>query len=108
MVRFSLSFSKIIFWTENFFFIAAFFVLEVCLSPLAYIKVWTNILRNSKGMYQLFCYSFLWAVLGLPIMMILIALDVYYLVKLFTYTNGCRYGQKDELGEEVIEAKDRV
>lgn len=92
MEKFTYSFSICLYWIENVVFIISFFFLEIAMSPFAYVKTWSNILRNSKGFVHLFCYSFLWAVHGLPIILVIVFMDVYYLMRLYTYTNGCRVG----------------
>jgi len=99
----SKGFSYFMFWFENIYFIIAFFFFEICIMPIAYIKVWINIIRNSMGVLNTFLNCLIWAALGFFIMFYLLFKDISYLIKILSYHNGCKFGKADELAEEVID-----
>lgn len=100
MAYVSKSFSYFMFWLENIFFIASFFTFEAVILPIAYIKVWINIVRNSMGILNTILNCVVWALIGIFMMFYLLLRDVSYLAKILSYHNGCRFGKLDELAEE--------
>jgi hypothetical protein len=91
------------FWFENLFFIVAFMFFEILIMPIAYIKIWINVARNSMGILKTILNCFIWLLIGLFMMFFLVFRDVGYLIKILAYHNGCRYGKIDELAEESID-----
>lgn len=81
---------------------------ELSISPLAYGKVWINLFRNSTGVLNLMMNCVIWLLIGFPVIIFLIFGDTFYLIKILTFHNGCKFGKADELAEEIMEAKARV
>lgn len=96
----SKSFSYMMYWLENIFFIIGYLVFEIVIVPLAYLKIWFNFIKNSMGVLNLITNCFIWLCIGIPTILFLAARDLYYLIKILCYHNGCRYGKEDELQEE--------
>lgn len=80
MVKVSSYFSYGMFWLENTLLISAFFMLEVVICPLVYIKVWINILRNSIGAVKTLINSAVWTLIGVPMTLYLIFRDCSFMV----------------------------
>jgi hypothetical protein len=108
MAKISTIFSYVLYWLENTFFIFGFFMFEFAVCPLAYLKVWVNIFRNSANFLNLFFYCILWLIFGLPITVYLVLNDVFNLIRLMTYYKGCRYGMKDLMADEKLDAKAKI
>lgn len=53
MKKASKAFSYGMFWVENGIFITIFFMLEMCLVPIVYIKVFLNIVTCSMGLFTI-------------------------------------------------------
>lgn len=81
----SKSFSYFNYWLENLIFGVAFLLFEVVIMPIAYLKVWYNIIKNSMGLLNTLVNCFIWAVIGIFMMIFLIFRDVFYLFKIFSY-----------------------
>lgn len=99
----SKGFSYFMFWLENIFFIACYFGFEAIIMPVAYVKVWINIVRNSMGVLNTILNCLIWLFIGIFAMLYLLLRDVCYLIKILSYHNGCRFGKADELAEENID-----
>jgi hypothetical protein len=99
----SKGFSYLMHWLENIFFLLGFLLFEVLLAPLAYAKVWVNILVNSLGALRTICNGLLWAVLGIPMTLFLVIRDLTYLMMILCKHQGCRHGKPDEFGETVMD-----
>lgn len=108
MAYISKSFSYFMFWLENIVFVIAFFLFELLIMPIAYIKVWINIVRNSMGILNTILNCVIWALIGIFMMFFLLFRDVSYLVKILSYHNGCRFGKVDELAEESVDPALRI
>ena len=108
LTKISTTFSYVLYWAENSIFVIAFFMFEFAVCPFAYFKVWINIIRNSKDIFNLICYCVLWLLFGLPTTIFLVMRDVFNLIMLLTYYKGCRFGHKDLLGEEKVDAKTKI
>lgn len=78
-------FSYLMHWIENAIFIGGFLFFEAALAPLAYLKVWWNIIANSMGLLKTIINCILWAILGLPMMVFLLLRDATYLIKILGY-----------------------
>lgn len=104
----SKGFSYFMFWLENFFFIVLFLIFELVISPIAYFKIWINILRNSMGILNTIMNSIIWLLTGVFIIMYLLVRDMGFLLKILSYHNGCKYGKADELAEEAIDPHIRM
>lgn len=88
----SKGYSYLLFWIENLVFIGIFLGFECAIFPIAYLKVWINIIRNSIGTIKTIMNCILMAVVGLPVMFFIFMRDLYYLMKILCYHNGCRSG----------------
>ena len=99
----SKAFSYLMFWIENLLFIFGFLVFEVCISPIAYIKVWVNLIKNSMGVLNTIVNCSVWLLIGIFVMLFLIARDVTYLMKILGHHDGCKAGKVDELAEDPID-----
>jgi hypothetical protein len=93
-------FSYMMHWLENLIFIMSFLLFELFLFPIAYLKVWLNIILNSLGVLMTIGNCISWALAGLPVMFFLVLRDACYLIKILCYHQGCRYGKHDELEVE--------
>ena len=91
------SFSYIMFWTENLVFLIAYFLFEILILPLTYLKVWYNIFRTSMGVLKLILNCIVWAIIGIFMMVWLLFSDLVNLFRILCFHQGCRVGQKDEL-----------
>lgn len=99
----SIGFSYLMFWVENVFFILIFLVFEILIFPVAYIKVWINIIKNSMGILNTILNCIIFLIIGIFTMLYLLLRDVCYLIKILSYHNGCRFGKADELAEESMD-----
>jgi len=100
MVYVSKFFSYLMFWIENSVFVFIFFILELIIMPLAYLKIWFNIIKNSLGVIRTILNCLIFAILGVPIMFFIVLRDFFYLMKILCMHQGCRYGRVDELQNE--------
>lgn len=82
MVYISKFFSYLMFWIENLFFILGFLGFEMLIVPLAYIKIWFNIVKNSIGILRRLANCIGWAIVGLPMMMFIVFRDLAYIIKI--------------------------
>jgi hypothetical protein len=82
MVYISMFFSYLMFWIENCFFIVGFVGFEVLILPLAYIKIWFNIVKNSMGIIRRLVNCVVWAVVGLPMMIFIVFRDLAFILKI--------------------------
>lgn len=81
----SKGFSYIMFWIENLVFLLFFLIYETLLSPVAYIKIWYNIIKTSSSYSKIFGNCCVWILIG-PIMMpLLIVGDCINLTKILLY-----------------------
>jgi hypothetical protein len=101
-------FSYFMFWLENVIFIVVYLAMTAALGPIAYIKIWINVIRNSVGVLSTILNIVLWAISGPFLTLYLIFRDVYYLIKILSYHQGCRFGQHDEMAEEKIDPHSKV
>jgi hypothetical protein len=90
MVYISKFFSYLMFWIENLFFIIAYLLLEVILLPLAYIKIWFNIIKNSMGVLRTILNCFIFAIIGVVMMVFIFFSDMFNLIRILCYHRGCR------------------
>jgi len=100
-------FSYMMHWLENLIFIFGFLLFEFLLFPIAYLKIWVNIILNSLGVLMTLCNCLSWALLGIPVSLFLVIRDACYLMKILCYHQGCRYGKLDELAEEELPVEQR-
>jgi len=49
MIQMQNMFSKTRFWIENLFLIITFICFEILIFPVAYVKTWQNLIKNSQG-----------------------------------------------------------
>lgn len=101
-------FSYLMFWIENFLFIFAFLVFEVCISPIAYAKVWINLIKNSMGVLNTIVNCAIWLVIGIFIMFYLLLRDVVYLMKILGHHDGCKAGKVDDIGEDPVDSATKL
>ena len=78
----TMAFSYSMHWIENTFIIIGFFLFEIIIAPLAYLKVWFNIIMNSIGLVKTIINGLAWTILGLPFMSFLILRDSIYLLRI--------------------------
>lgn len=95
MERFSKAMSYIMYWVENIVYITFFGLFEMLLSPLAFAKIWYNmlqLLRNqdsgSLERVRSLMYFAVWAVLGPVVMCWLMAMDVRNFVIILLHHDG--------------------
>lgn len=81
-------FSYLMHWIENLFFIFGFIMFEGALAPLAYIKIWINIIANSMSLLKTIMNCIAWAIMGLPMMIFLILRDSFYLTRILFAHQG--------------------
>ena len=108
MLYISKGFSYVMFWLENIFFVLAFLGFEAAIFPIAYIKVWINIIRNSMGILNTILNCIVWLLIGIPMMLFLLFRDMRYLMKILSFHNGCKDGKTEELDEEPIETAKKI
>ena len=108
MTKVSLAFSFMMFWFENVIFLFIFLVFEMVIGPIAYLKVWINILKNSLGLLNTILNCVIWAIIGVPLILFLALRDICYLIKILTYHYGCTYGKIDELAEEEVDGHIKI
>jgi hypothetical protein len=77
--------SYLMFWIENIVFIAFFILLEFALMPIAYFKIWFNIITNSSSILIMFTNSVFYAFAGFGIMFWVLLKDIAYLIKILAY-----------------------
>lgn len=78
-------FSYFMFWFENIFGILAFVVFEIVICPIAYAKIWINIIRNSMGIINTIVNCIIWLFVGIFIMLFLLVRDLSYLIIILSY-----------------------
>jgi hypothetical protein len=101
-------FSFVRYWIENVFIVIAFFVFEIIIMPIAYIKIWVNLIKNSQTLFKTLVNLLVFAVIGGPLMILAVAKDVYYMLLILCYYYGCRYGKVDELAEDEVDNSLRI
>lgn len=75
------TFSKLIFWTENFFYIISFLVYELVLCPLIYFKIMGNIFKLS-GCRYFFSNFLFWLFCGFFVLLYYVAKDLFFYFKI--------------------------
>lgn len=103
MFYMSKGFSYLMYWIENVVFIGAFLVFEIVIFPVAYAKVWINLIKNSMGVLNTIVNCLVWLLIGLFVMFYLLLRDMAYLLKILGHHDGCRAGKVDELGEDPVD-----
>lgn len=101
-------FSYLMFWIENILFIFAFLAFEACISPIAYAKVWINLIKNSMGVLNTIVNCSIWLVIGIFVMFYLLFRDVGYLMKILGHHDGCKAGKVDDIGEDPIDPQAKM
>lgn len=103
----TLGFSYMMHWIENFFFMMGFLIFELLLAPIAYVKVWLNIIINSLGALKTIGNCFMWLLFGIPMTFFLLLRDVTFLIMILCRHQGCRYGKPDDFAEILMAAEER-
>lgn len=85
MMYISNGFSYFMFWMENILFISIFLGYEISIMPIAYIKVWFNIIRNSIGLMKMTSNSIVFAITGIIMMIIITFGDCCNLIKILCF-----------------------
>jgi hypothetical protein len=92
------------YWLENVIFLAAFFILELCLVIPVYVKniviiPWAS---STIGIFTPVVNLAVWITCGIPISLYILVNDVVNLFKILRMVEGCRKanGIEDELKEE--------
>ena len=57
------------------------------------------------GVLNLNTNCVVWLLIGIPTIVFLLLRDVFYLLKILCYHNGCRYGKTEELAEDLVEPR---
>jgi hypothetical protein len=83
-------FSYLMHWFENIFFIGGFMMFEGMLAPLAYVKIWINIIANSMSLLKTIINCLMWAIMGLPMMVFMILRDSTFLIRILLNHQGCQ------------------
>jgi Ion transport protein len=75
--------SLMMFWFENIFYVLFFFIFEILISPLAYMKVWYNLMlmlrttgTGTISFFKSLIYCMIWAFLGPILMTYIISMDI--------------------------------
>ena len=76
------TFSYLMYWVENTFFLCGFLTIEMVLMPFAYLKIWSNIIASTLGFLKTIVNCLSWAILGVPMMLYLILRDCCYLLNI--------------------------
>jgi hypothetical protein len=81
--RLSKGISYLMYWVENIMYIFFFFLFEICISPVAYLKIWYNLLlilrttgSGTVALVKSGAYCLIWALLGPILMIYIIAMDI--------------------------------
>jgi hypothetical protein len=82
MIHISRFFSYVMFWIENSIFLFGFFMFEMFILPLAYLKVWFNIIMNSLGILRRIVNCLIYGTLGIPLMFFILCRDLNFLIKI--------------------------
>ena len=64
MYYISMGFSYFMYWLENILFIMGFMMFEILIYPIAYVKIWINIIRNSIGLLKIIINSLIMLMIG--------------------------------------------
>ena len=100
MLRFSMVFSKAIFWLENLgFFIPQMLVREALLAPLIYIRLIYNILRAESNVLNALVLVVAWLIIGPFYLLANLRVDMYYYFKVLL-----DYHEYDTVGEDQAAA----
>lgn len=83
-------FSKANFWMENIFFILAFIIFELLMSPFVYLKTFYTITYSTEGMFTTVANLFYWTALGVVYLVIILLKDTYVLMEILYLHEGCR------------------
>jgi len=102
------AFSYLMFWIENILFIGAFMAFELAISPVAYVKVWINLVRNSMGVLNTIVNCIIWLLIGIFFVLYILLKDVAFLMRILSHHEGCRAGKVDELAEDPIDPSVRI
>ena len=85
MIHISKGFSYVMYWLENILFLVFYLIFEVLILPLAYLKVWFNIIRTSMGVLRLILNSIVWAIIGVPMIIFLLFADMVNLFRILCF-----------------------
>ncbi len=99
----SKAFSYVMHWIENLCFLIGFLLFEFMLAPIAYVKVWLNIILNSLGAFKLLCNCLMWLLFGIPMTLFLLLRDLTYLILILCRHQGCRFGKPDDFAEDPMD-----
>ncbi len=89
-------FSYMMHWLENLFFLAGFLFIELALFPVAFLKVLLNLVISSLGIGKAVMNCITWFIVGIPVTFYLLLRDVWYLIRILSYHQGCREGKVDD------------
>lgn len=85
MYYISMFFSYLMYWIENVIFLLIQFLYEIVILPLAYMKVWFNIVRTSMGILRLILNCIIWAIIGFPMIIFLLFADMVNLFRILCF-----------------------
>ena len=96
------------FWIENILISVFFLLYELVILPFAYLRVWTNLFKNSPSFFVFFLNFLLFSAFGPFLMIFFIFKDCSYFFTILRYLNGCKSGKVDELAEIEVDQKTRM
>lgn len=103
MTKLQKGLSMLRFWIENTVLIFAFVIFEILILPVAYVKIWINLIKNSHGLCKTLCHLSLFLLLGPLMIFYFVIKDVCCFLSLLRYYEGCKFGRPDELADEDID-----
>jgi hypothetical protein len=107
MIKVSAGFSYMMYWLENIIFVFIFFIYELSLVPLVYVKNFVIIIWASMGLFTTIFNAMFWIVGGIPLSIYIALRDVVYFIRILSMTNGCRAASdlNDEMEGEDQDAE---
>ena len=88
LIKVSHGFALFMFWLENIAWLSLFFVYEVMLTPLVYIKTLFVVAWATQGLFMTMWNVFAWFTGGPIYIMFFILRDVWTMFVIFTQHNG--------------------
>jgi hypothetical protein len=81
MVKYSLIYSKVVFWVENIFFMVEQLLYELMLVPVIFFKIMINVIKLAEGFQKIQLLVF-WLFGGIFYLIYGIFLDMYYFFRI--------------------------
>ena len=83
-------FSKTMFWLENIFWIAVFFVFEIALTPIVYLVNFYTIIWSTSGTFLPMIYCGMWVVSGPFFCIFIVFRDIGFFTSILAMHDGCK------------------